>query len=687
MNNKLQQSDSGNQLRPVILLLIAAVILPTVCLLWFMTQAVKNERLAVRQKLVDTYQSTATESVANIEQELGKWKEQVLHFSDTPLPDAFLHVTEFRSSPKKMIKAVVFYDSDSKLVYPRSFDGFEEVGEFEEALQKAWELEFAEKKLDDALKAYKSIESDTKDEILKKRMQLAQVRIYRKKGYIDEAIALSLKARAGLNGTMRPMAYLKANAILALAELYKEKELTENIKSDKHLKYLRELMSLATVYKHDLLPINSDQRVFLAEKALDMFNEVEKSQHSQALEKQAERVRRIAEKENLSLEAADKYPISPLNQKWPVNTFRQIEFDGTSDYAMACRIPDKQMLVIVSKEYTAEKWNSAIKKLQDEIVYCRVFDDQGQFVTGGFESIDGSLVINPPEFLSIEPGEYFKDWKVKLYFRDGVFGNAAKRTRLAYGWTAALVIGFMVLICGFAVKSVLHQAAVNRLKNDFVATVTHELKTPLASMRVLVDTLLDGNYNDQQQAGEYLELIAKENKRLTGLIDNFLTFSRMERNKQAFEIVPASPKAIASAAADAVSTKFNGGICKFIVTIDDGLASILADTDAMVTVMVNLLDNAYKYSGDEKQIELAVYEQNGQICFAVKDNGIGMSNKVQKKIFERFYQADSRLSRDTEGCGLGLSIVKFIVDAHNGTIEVKSETGKGSTFVVKIPTA
>jgi signal transduction histidine kinase len=105
----------------------------------------------------------------------------------------------------------------------------------------------------------------------------------------------------------------------------------------------------------------------------------------------------------------------------------------------------------------------------------------------------------------------------------------------------------------------------------------------------------------------------------------------------------------------------------------------------MATVLVNLLDNAYKYTSGDRHIELKVYKQNGFVCFAVKDDGIGLSPRAQRKVFSRFYQVDSRLSRRAEGCGLGLSIVKFIVDAHKGTIEVESNPDEGSTFTVKLP--
>jgi signal transduction histidine kinase len=112
---------------------------------------------------------------------------------------------------------------------------------------------------------------------------------------------------------------------------------------------------------------------------------------------------------------------------------------------------------------------------------------------------------------------------------------------------------------------------------------------------------------------------------------------------------------------------------------------IHADADGIITVLVNLLDNAYKYTNTNKEIRLNVYEQNGFVCLAVTDNGIGLGARAQKKIFNRFYQVDSRLSRRAEGCGLGLSIVKFIVDAHKGNIEVESQSGRGSTFTVKLP--
>jgi signal transduction histidine kinase len=142
---------------------------------------------------------------------------------------------------------------------------------------------------------------------------------------------------------------------------------------------------------------------------------------------------------------------------------------------------------------------------------------------------------------------------------------------------------------------------------------------------------------------------------------------------------------VAREAAEVVRSRFADAGVRFDVEIADDLPSVSGDFDALVTVLVNLLDNAYKYSGDDKVISLRACAQDGQVCFEVADNGIGMSRRAVRRIFDRFYQVDQSLARRAEGCGLGLSIVKFIVDAHRGTIDVGSEPEQGSRFTIRIP--
>jgi signal transduction histidine kinase len=250
-----------------------------------------------------------------------------------------------------------------------------------------------------------------------------------------------------------------------------------------------------------------------------------------------------------------------------------------------------------------------------------------------------------------------------------------------------LVVATIIVLGFLALRLVRRQAAVTQLRNDLVANVTHELKTPLSSMRLLVDTLLNSKTLHEQTAREYLQLIARENARLSRLIDNFLAFSRMERNKRTFDFHVVPAERIIDDAQAAVRERFHPPGCQFEVKVPPTLPPVTADADAMVTAIVNLLDNAYKYSGDDKRIKLSAAADNGKVCFAVEDNGIGLSPRETKRIFRRFYQVDQRMSRSGGGCGLGLSIVKFIVSAHKGTVEVQSRPNCGSTFTIALPAA
>ena len=273
-----------------------------------------------------------------------------------------------------------------------------------------------------------------------------------------------------------------------------------------------------------------------------------------------------------------------------------------------------------------------------------------------------------------------------LAFRDkDPFQTAASPRAVAYILMGTAVLAAVTLLATLVLRVVRKQAALTQLKNDLVANVTHELKTPLSSMRLLVDTLLNSENLQEKTTREYLQLIATENSRLSRLIDNFLTFSRIERNKYTFDFKPVPAQRIVEQSAVAVRDRFNVPGCKFDVSIPASLPIVRADEDALVTVLLNLLDNAFKYSGDEKQISLAASKENGSVHFKVTDNGIGFSPRETSRIFNRFYQVDQRMTRKGGGCGLGLSIVQFIVNAHHGAIEVQSQPGAGSSFAVSIP--
>jgi len=288
----------------------------------------------------------------------------------------------------------------------------------------------------------------------------------------------------------------------------------------------------------------------------------------------------------------------------------------------------------------------------------------------------------------LEVGEFLPGWQLGLSFKGAdPLAVASSRQARFYLWTGSLVVLMIAILAWLVARYVSAQMRLARLKNELVSTVSHELKTPLASMRAMVDTLSARRYRDDAQLHDYLGLIANENLRLSGLIENFLTFSRLERGQEHFCFKEVAPERILTAAVDALKEKLTTADCRFELSVAPNLPLIRGDAEALLTVLVNLLDNAHKYSDGEKRIAVRAYATKDHVCFEVADNGIGFEPSEAKKIFDRFYQIDQSLTRKRGGCGLGLAIVSSIVRAHGGAVAVESEPRKGSTFRVRIPLA
>lgn len=255
-----------------------------------------------------------------------------------------------------------------------------------------------------------------------------------------------------------------------------------------------------------------------------------------------------------------------------------------------------------------------------------------------------------------------------------------------------VLIGVVVFglsaVSGLAIYLFLRrQNAVTQLKNDLVATVTHELKTPVSSIRLLVDTLLDEEAKGQADTREYLELIGRENRRLGHLIDNFLSFSRMERAKASFALAALDPAEVARGAEQAFRERFKDREFDLETSIETDERRVLGDRDALESAVGNLLENAFKYGCSERRIRLRAAAGKDGASFEVEDFGRGVARKEQRKIFGKFYQSSHGRTEEAGGVGLGLSIVAFIVAQHSGTVELRSELGYGSVFKITIPYA
>ncbi len=632
------------------LLLVVAVAVPAACVLWFMTEAMRNEQLAVRGRLTAMYQGQL-DSLRRRLDDYWRDKETSLGSvaSDKPAAEIFAELVRSR-----VADSVIVYDTSGQVAYP--VDPSPEItGQPSESPEwnRAWALEYQEEDYEAAAEAYQGLASESADANTAARALRARARSLAKAGQKETALEVLTEELA--EPEYRDATDPRGNFIWPDAQL-RALELLAEPQADEYQRILDALVARLADYGDPPLP--AGQRRFLMQQLSEIAPDCPNFPTLEA--------------EILAAGYLDYRQSSPL-----AVDRRRLRPSGLDD---------------VWELVPADKPPVVVALFKRE----RVFREIESLVETELAVPDATVKLlardaGPSEaapFLTGPAGEYLPDWQLGLWLDDPDPYAVAADSRIAmYLYSGIVVVLAMVALAGLVARYVGRQIRVTRLRNDLIATVSHELKTPLSSIRALIDTLLEGRYHGQQQQREYLQLAAKENERLSRLIDNFLAFSRMERGKRTFDLSEVQVEEIVTAAVDAVREKFQVPGARLDVDVAAGLPAITGDAGALVTVLVDLLDNAHKYTGDEKRVTLRAYADEGKVRLEVQDNGVGLSRRAAKRVFDRFYQVDQRLARRAGGCGLGLSIVQFIVTAHGGSVGVSSQLGRGSTFTVTLPAA
>lgn len=221
------------------------------------------------------------------------------------------------------------------------------------------------------------------------------------------------------------------------------------------------------------------------------------------------------------------------------------------------------------------------------------------------------------------------------------------------------------------------------IRRDFVSNISHELRTPLASIKALAETMLEYGDEDPAMSKKFTQNIITEVDALSHMAAELLELTRIESGQVPFDFQPVNPGQLLEKVAERLSAQADRSGLTLTITFEPELPLIKADPPRLEQVLVNLLHNAIKFSPSGEQIQLTAKRSDGFVRLSVIDNGIGISEDKQSRVFERFYRTDS--ARAGGGTGLGLSIAKHIVEGHKGKIEVLSTEGKGSDFSITIP--
>jgi signal transduction histidine kinase len=361
---------------------------------------------------------------------------------------------------------------------------------------------------------------------------------------------------------------------------------------------------------------------------------------------------------------------------------------------------------IITKPVLDKKWGVACvlgmildeSYLKEEVLPRMVEESLPRFFPSDYRDVivtlrDGkgelAFANQPVSGQSYEAGEplhfVFKDWHMKILMRNMTEEQGAKRLFVINLSLSALMMGLVVGGIIMALRTASREMRLSQMKSDFVSNVSHELRTPLASIRVFGEFFKLGWVKEREKVREYGEFIENESRRLTQLINNILDFSKIESGSKTYQFERADVKEVVAETLKAFEVRLSqSGFNVVTIAPPEPLVAAI-NRDAITQSVMNLLDNAVKYSGEDKEITVWLDRKDKYITIAVADHGIGIPVQEQEKIFEKFYRVSTGLVHDVRGSGLGLSIIKHIVDAHSGKITVESQQGAGSTFTIFLP--
>ena len=302
----------------------------------------------------------------------------------------------------------------------------------------------------------------------------------------------------------------------------------------------------------------------------------------------------------------------------------------------------------------------------------------GNIVFGDAEASTGSPVLT--DFFP----ESFPPWSMELY-QTGEGESGFFLYKNIFFWTILALLFILFFGSGLIIRTIIHEVNLLNLKSEFIASVSHEFKTPLTSIGGIVERFLDDEVKDPDKAREYYRILRHDSERLKRLVKNVLDFTKIEEGKREYKLESTDIADMVRREVESFEKENKRDWFKVGIEIDGDIPPVFVDEEAMSQALRNILDNAAKFSGQEKKIDVRILRKERSVEIAVRDKGIGIPDNEQKRIFEKFYRGKQASSISPTGTGLGLTLVKHIMDAHGGNIIVQSQTGEGSCVSLVLP--
>ncbi len=307
------------------------------------------------------------------------------------------------------------------------------------------------------------------------------------------------------------------------------------------------------------------------------------------------------------------------------------------------------------------------------------------YAGSGPEPVFTTEPVSPDEVQQKKLLWLFPEYRVGIALKgatvQGILRGRFNRSLVLIGLLDIILIAGVWLVY----RSMRREMELVRMKSAFVSNVSHELRTPLSLIRMYAETLEMGRVREDSKKQEYIETILAETERLTKLVNNILSFSRMDAGKRQFRFGPVALNLVVARVVDTYREHLERSGFRLEVISGENLPTVRGDEESIAEALINILDNAVKFSLGEKHIRISTTREGSAAALAVQDRGVGIAPEHKAKIFDTFYRVSDGLVHTTKGSGLGLALVRSIMDAHGGSIRLESAPGKGSTFTLLFP--
>ncbi|PXX98814.1 hypothetical protein DF185_15670 [Marinifilum breve] len=377
-------------------------------------------------------------------------------------------------------------------------------------------------------------------------------------------------------------------------------------------------------------------------------------------------------------------------QRYVKSGYRKIEalpnsLAGKSLFAFALQkdsLSVKTVLLLVDTDkFISENMGPKIQSVAQERFYISVYKDETEEVYANHIQGDEDKNITQKKDIWLFPG-----YQLGIQMRGNTIEDLV-RERTRTNIILLIVMDIILLLAAwFVYKNIRKQIRLNQLKTEFISNVSHEIRTPLALINMYSETLEMGRIPTEEKKMEYYKVINTEANRLSRMVNKILNFSRIERGKREYHFINTNLNTEIENIVANYQQHFDQNGFEIELQLADQIPDIKVDKEAVAEAIINLVDNGMKYSADVKKIELITYMDADCVRVDVKDYGIGIEKKDQPMVFDKFYRVTTgNLAHKAKGSGIGLSIVKHIMEAHHGKVELASEFGKGSCFSLLFP--